>query len=340
MSTDHQSASASERLGAFGVHTERGKIHVHFLLVDTFAFMPFTSVLEVLRLANRLSGEQLFSWQFFSTHGEPALANNGLTVAVSGGQQDGGSADLAVMCGPHDVFSYRDRLTSAWVCKHASAGATLVAVDTGTYLLARAGVLQGYRCTLHWEVIPGFIEEFPDIVVSQELFERDRDRITCAGGTAAMDMMLAVVQEEHGTLLAAEISDMLIHNAIRLGREPQRMDLRMRTGVSHPALLESIELMEANVEQPLSATELSDAVGISRRQLERLFRRYMETTPSRHYLNLRLHRSMQLLQQTSMPIIEIALACGFATAGHFSQSFRALFSQTPREARRQVRTLW
>jgi len=288
--TEHQGVRPPDFLRSFGVHPERGRTHVHFMLVDTFAFMPFTSVLEVLRLSNRLSGQQLFSWQFFSTHGEAALANNGLTVPVSGGQMDGGTADIAVMCGPHDPFNYRDRQTYAWVSRHAGAGSILVAVDTGTYLLARAGVLQGYRCTLHWENTPGFVEEFPEIVVSQELFERDRDRITCAGGTAAMDMMLAYVQDVHGNVLASEVSDVLIHNAIRLGREPQRMDLRMRTGVSHPALLESIELMEANVEQPLSATELSDAVGISRRQLERLFRRYMETTPSRHYLNLRLHR--------------------------------------------------
>lgn len=310
------------------------------MLVDTFAFMPFTSVLEVLRLSNRLSGKRLFSWAFYSPHGGAAIANNGLSVPVVGDQLETGRAQVAVVCGPHEPFNYRDRGTYAWVRRFANARSMLIAVDTGTYLLARAGVLHGYRCTLHWENIPGFVEEFPEIVVSQELFERDRDRITCAGGTAAMDMMLAFVQEQHGKALAAEVSEMLIHRAIRLGREPQRMDLRLRTGVSHPALLESIELMEANVEQPLSATELSDAVGISRRQLERLFRRYMETTPSRYYLNLRLHRSMQLLQQTSLPIIEIALSCGFATAGHFSQSFRALFEQTPREARRQVRTLW
>ncbi|MEM6986954.1 MAG: GlxA family transcriptional regulator [Pseudomonadota bacterium] len=340
MSSERTGDAQPDFLRSFGVHPGRAETHVHFMLVDTFAFMPFISVLEVLRLSNRLSGRQLFSWDFLSTHGNPALANNGLSVPVIGGQLDGGTAQIAVVCGPHDPFNYRDRNTYAWVRKFAGAGCTLMAVDTGTYLLARAGVLQGYRCTLHWENIPGFVEEFPDIVVSQELFERDHDRVTCAGGTAAMDMMLAFVQDLHGKELAAEVSEMLIHSAIRLGREPQRMNLRLRTGVSHPALLESIELMEANVEQPLSATELSDAVGISRRQLERLFRRYMETTPSRYYLNLRLHRSMQLLQQTSLPIIEIALACGFATAGHFSQSFRALFDQTPREARRQVRTLW
>ncbi|MEM9604655.1 MAG: GlxA family transcriptional regulator [Pseudomonadota bacterium] len=340
MSTERGDSPAPDFLRSFGVYPGRAQTHVHFLLVDTFAFMPFISVLEVLRLSNRLRGDQRFSWQFYSTHGDPALANNGLSVPVEGSQLDGGTADIAVVCGPHDPFNYRDRNTYAWARRYATAGSTLMAVDTGTYLLARAGVLQGYRCTLHWENIPGFVEEFPDIVVSQELFERDRDRVTCAGGTAAMDMMLAFVQDQHGKELAADVSEMLIHSAIRLGREPQRMNLRLRTGVSHPALLESIELMEANVEQPLSATELSDAVGISRRQLERLFRRYMDTTPSRYYLNLRLNRSMQLLQQTSLPIIEIALACGFATAGHFSQSFRALFNQTPREARRQVRTLW
>jgi len=212
-------------------------------------------------------------------------------------------------------------------------GAAFTLSVLGSLLLARAGLLDGCRCTLHWENLPGFVEEFPGIEVSGELFAIDGRRYTCAGGTAALDMLLWLIGQQHGHALATQVSELFIHSAIRQQQQPQRMDLRARTGVCHPRLLECIELMEANVEQPLTLCELAEVTGTSKRQLERLFRRYLHSSPGRYYLQLRLRAGRKLLEQTSLPIIEVACACGFSSAGHFSQRFRALFGQTPRQAR-------
>ncbi len=337
---DHSFADGERNISPYGVPRVRAKQRISLLLINTFAMVPFVGVVEVLRLANRLSGEALYEWQCFSTDGEAAVACNEIPVPVTGKYTEAQSCDMLIVCGPHEPYQFTDKLVFNWLRKMTAPKRLIGAVDTGTYLLARAGLLADYRCTLHWENIPGFVEEFPQLVVSRELFEVDGERLTCAGGTAAMDMMLQVVRNEHGQELAAEISDVLIHSGIRPSREPQRMDLCFRTGINHPVVLEAIELMEANLEQPLLASELAEIVGVSKRQLERLFRRYLDITPSRHYLNLRLHRSQQLLQQTGLQVIDIAIACGFTSAGHFSQSFRALFEQSPREARRRVRQLW
>jgi len=337
---DHSFSEEQREISPYGVVRGSARQCINLLLVETFAMVPFIGAVEVLRIANRLSGEPLYAWQCLSVDGEAVMACNEIPVPVVAKYTEAPPCDMLIVCGPHEPYQFRDKNVFNWLRKMTAPGRMIGAVDTGSYLLARAGLLANYRCTLHWENIPGFVEEFPQLVVSRELFEVDRERLTCAGGTAAMDMMLEVVRSQHGQELAAEISDVLIHSGIRPSRDPQRMDLCFRTGINHPVVLEAIELMEANLEQPLLASELAEIVCVSKRQLERLFRRYLDITPSRHYLNLRLHRSQQLLQQTGLPVIDIAIACGFTSAGHFSQSFRALFEQSPREARRRVRQLW
>ncbi len=207
------------------------------------------------------------------------------------------------------------------------------ALDTGTYLLARAGLMNNRRCTLHWENIPGFKEEFPHLQTSTELFEFDRNRLTCAGGTAAMDMTLHLVAVQHGAHLAQQASELFIHDVIRDSRHPQRKDLRIRTGVHDPRLLDVIAIMEANCEQPLTIKEIADAVNISARQVERLFQRYLNTTPIRFYLDCRLDTARKLMDQTSISIIDIALQTGFVSASHFSQRFKLHFGITPRQYR-------
>ena len=170
-------------------------------------------------------------------------------------------------------------------------------------------------------------------MVSSEIYEIDGSRMTCSGGTASSDMMLYIIEQQHGHELAASVADVMIHPNIRHSGEPQRMDLQSRTGVSHPALLECIELMESNIEQPLSPNELANLVGISKRQLERLFRRYLNTTPARYYLTLRLEAARDMLEKTAMKIIDVAVACGFKSAGHFSSRYYSSFGVTPRESR-------
>ncbi len=306
---------------------------IGFFLVPSFAMLPFVSAVEPLRIANRLSGSELYHWLIFSRDGEPVMATNRMLQAADGSINDIPRLHTLFVCGPHDPYPYRDRKVHAWLRDLARRGTVLGAMDTGSYLLARASLLKGYRCTIHWENMAGFYQEFPNILLTNKLFEMDRARLTCSGGTAALDMMLHLIQLHHGRELAAAVAEVFIHDDIRRSHHPQRMDLRLRTGISHPRLLDCIALMEANLEQPLSPTELSAAVALSKRQLERLFRNHLETTMARYYLDLRLQRSRRLLSQTSLSITEVAMACGFVSAGHFSVCYRTLFGHPPRQER-------
>jgi transcriptional regulator GlxA family with amidase domain len=212
-------------------------------------------------------------------------------------------------------------------------GKDIGALCTGSHILARAGLLDGYRCTIHWENLAGFAEDFPQIEATPELFEIDRNRFTCSGGTAALDMMLNLISSQHGHDLAASVSDQFIHERIRDQHDQQRMALPARLGVRHPKLMAVIKLMEANLEEPLDRGELASAAGLSSRQLERLFRKYLNRSPARYYVELRLNRARLLLLQTNMPVIDVALACGFVSASHFSKCYRDFFGKTPRKER-------
>ena len=217
--------------------------------------------------------------------------------------------------------------------KIARTGKEMGAICTGAYVLAKAGLLEGYECTLHWENLPGFAENFPDIEVSNELFEIDRNRFTCAGGTAALDMMLNIITKHLGAETAAWVADQCMHDRIRDKHDQQKITLPQRLGVKHPKLLSVIKMMEENLEEPYSRADLAKTAALSTRQLERLFRKYLNRSPARYYLELRLNRSRLLLLQTDMPIIDVAMACGFVSASHFSKCYRDFYGKTPRKER-------
>jgi len=238
-----------------------------------------------------------------------------------------------VVCSGIDVHKYTHKGTQSWLRKMARKGADVGALCTGSQILARAGLLDGYRCTIHWENLASFIEDFPEIEVTPELFEIDRGRFTCAGGTAAIDLMLNVIARQHGHELAAGVADQCMHDRIRDQHDHQRMSLPARLGVRHPKLLSVIDVMEKNLEEPLNRIDLARDAGLSTRQLERLFRKYLNRLPARYYLELRLNKARLLLVQTNMSIIDVALACGFVSASHFSKCYRDFFGRTPRKER-------
>ena len=222
----------------------------------------------------------------------------------------------------------------AWLRKIARQGGIVGALCTGTHLLARAGLLGGYKCTIHWEDLESFIEDHPELDVTDDIFEIDRNRITCSGGTAALDLMLHMITLQHGAELAGKVSEQFIHERIRESHDHQRMALQSRVGVSDPKLLAAIGEMEENLEEPLPLPAIADAVGLSTRQLERLFKKHLGRTPSRYYRELRLHHARLMLMQGSASILSIALAAGFVSASHFSRRYREYFGRTPREERR------
>ncbi len=322
----------------YGVHREAAERHLGFFLAPTFSMLAFVAALEPLRVANRRSGRALYRWSILSADGQPVAANNGMFQAADGPAAAASGLDAVVVCGAHDPAGYEDRAVLRWLRKLAAAGVRLGGVETGAYVLAQAHLLDGYRCTIHWENLPGFREAFPHLEVSSELYEFDRNRFTCAGGTASLDMMLHMIGRQHGFDLAVAVAETFIHSTMRKADDAQRMNLRLRTGVTNARLLECLELMEANLEQPLSLTELAGAVEVSKRQLERLFRRYLDSTPSRFYTEMRLREGQRLLEQTSLPVTDVALACGFPSPGYFSHRYRALFGLSPRETRARDRS--
>ena len=305
-----------------------------FALVPDYSFIAFSSAVEPLRMANRMRGEQLYRWRIVSVGGAPVASSSGLFVQIDGDLGSVGNADLVIVCAGEQVQRHVDKTCLAWLRRLAQRRIPLGAICTGAYLLARADLLGGYRCTIHWENLASLREEHPDITVTSELFEIDRDRYTCSGGVAPLDMMLNLIQAEHGSPLAVAISEEFICERIRGRNDRQRVPLKHHLGTSQPKLVEAISLMEANIEEPMSLDELSRHVGLSRRQLERLFQKHVRCVPTRYYLELRLARARQLLLQTTRPIVDIAFACGFVSAPHFSKCYRDRYGVPPREERR------
>lgn len=306
---------------------------IGFLLVPNFSMIAFTSGAEPLRLANRVADRALYSWSLFSVDGRPVRASNGIAVEVDGDLEAAGNLSTIVVCSGIEVHRFQDKQLFSWLRRMDRKGADIGALCTASHLLARAGLLDGHRCTIHWENLAGFIEDFPDIEVTSELFEIDRNRFSCSGGTAAIDMMLNVISVQHGHELAASVADQFLHERIRDQRDHQRMSLPARLGVRHPKLLAVIDQMEQNLEEPQSRSELAQGAGLSTRQLERLFRKYLNRSPARYYLELRLNKARLLLLQTNMSVIDVALACGFVSASHFSKCYRDFFGRTPRKER-------
>jgi transcriptional regulator GlxA family with amidase domain len=308
-------------------------VAIGFFLVPKFSMLAFSSALEPLRVANLISGRALFGWRVYSRDGAPVEASNGMAVLAEGSIADRPRLSTMFVCASHQPQARLDSATLGWFRRLAVAGTTLGALDTGAWLLARAGLLDGYRATVHWEWRDAFAEDFPKVDCRASLFENDRSRLTCAGGTAALDMMLHLIGLRFGHDLAVDISEQFIHERIRPAEDAQRMALGRRLGLADPKLEAVIAAMEDNLEEPLPSAGLARVAGVSERQLERLFRRALGCTPTRYYLDLRLRRARILLGQTRLPVREVALACGFATPAHFSRAYRDHFGHPPREER-------
>jgi len=307
--------SAEERIG--------------FLLVPKFSMMAFVSALEPLRVANRLAGRTLYTWEIISADGEPVAASNQLSLLAQRKVGEAAQYDRLVVVASFEPEAGYLRTTSHWLRRLNRDGVALGSIDTGSFILAWAGLLDGYRATTHWESLSGFTEKFVKVDVGSGLFIIDRARFTCAGGTAALDMMLHLIRLRHGQQLAAAVSDQFIHSKIRGPEERQRMEPELREGISRTGFARAIELMETHLEDVLKIDALCNEAGVSRRQLERVFQQHFRLSPQHYYLDLRLQRARALLQYTDLSIVEISVACGFGAAAHFSRSYRAWAGKPP-----------
>lgn len=310
---------------------------IGFVQVPGYSAISAFCAIEPLRMANQLTDRQLYEWTLLSGNGEPVNASNGLSTSPSQRFEHDDDFDMVFVCAGVRVKQACDRRLFGWLQRLARRRVPLGGLCTGPYILARAGVLDGYRCTVHWEHISSINEktEFPNTIFSSKLFVIDRDRYTCSGGVAPLDLMLNIIDRQCGKELAASVSEEFIHDRIRGVGDAQRVPLRARVGPSQPKLMEAVALMEANIEEPLTLSELAHYVNISRRQLERLFRTHLDRSPTRYYLELRLKRAREFLLQTSMSILDVALACGFSSSPHFSKCYHDHYALPPSQERRR-----
>ncbi|MGE4246773.1 MAG: GlxA family transcriptional regulator [Parvibaculaceae bacterium] len=307
---------------------------VAFILVPKFSMIALYGALEPLRIANRFIGEA-FSWRFASLDGEAVAASNGIPVSVSSNLSGIGEPALAVICASYEPQASEHPPILAGLRRLGRAGVPLGALDTGPFLLAAAGLLDGRRATCHWESLPGFRERFPSVQVTERLYEIDGDRLTCAGGAAAIDMMLDWIGGLHGRALAIDIADQLIHSR-NAEAEAARLPASARYGLDDPRIEAVIRAMEEHVEDPLDAGQLAAVAGLSGRQLERVFKARMGVAPKRFYLGLRLEKAERLLTYSRMSVRDVAVATGFSSLALFSRAYRVRYGLPPSRHRRSA----
>lgn len=315
------------------VLSDKKPYRVGFLLIENFTLIALASAIQPLRMANQLTGRQLYSWQLVRIDSRAVTSSDGIEMVTDTTINEAGEFDLILVVAGVGVARRIAGPEVRWLKSIAKRKAVIGAVCTGAYVLARANLLNGYSCSAHWECLAALQEEFPDVRCNNQLFTFDRDRLTCTGGDVPMHMMMALVAMHQGTVLANAVSDMFVCDRIRQSHEPQRLRMESQLYANKPKLAEVIQLMEANIEEPIELSELAYYAGLSRRHLERLFLGHLSCTPSRYYLKLRLERARQLLLQTSHPIVEIASMCGFVSATHFSRCYRKYMGKQPKAER-------
>jgi len=317
-----------------------------FYLMPEFTMIAFTAAIEPLRGANRVLGYDAYTWRLASKSGEPVTASNGVEVRVDTSIDEERKLmlgerrpSIVFVCGGLNVERYQSKSLSAWLREEHNRGVRIGGLCTGAHTLGEAGLLVNKRCAIHWENLPGFQEAFPQVNVFSDLFEIDGNVFTCAGGTAALDMMLKIIGDDFDDNTVNRICELVLTDRVRNPTDRQRLPLRARLGVQNAKVLTIIELMEANLSEPLSLVEIADHVGLSRRQIERLFRQEMGRSPARYYLEIRLDRARHLLIQSSMPVVEVAIACGFVSASHFSKCYREIYAKSPQQERAERKQL-
>ncbi|WP_346795528.1 GlxA family transcriptional regulator [Halomonas sp. Bachu 37] len=307
---------------------------IAFVLLPGFSQLAQACALEPLHVANQLGGRRLYQALTFGVGVEQVQSSAEATLLprhlIS---EQVGSLDMVLVCAPSPLNNGLPPGLADWLHQHVARGSVVGGIAGGTEVLARCGLLDGYRATLPWQRFDAFSRDYPHVTLSQQLFEIDRDRLTCGGGTAAMDMMMTLIGRHHGQRLAEQVSEHFVCERIRLADERQHVPLRSRLGHAPQSLVDAVTLMEANIEEPFTTLELAEHLGISRRQLERLFKKYLQAVPSRYYLDLRLQEARKQLRESDKPVGDIALTTGFSSGAHFSTAYRNHFGLTPREER-------
>ena len=300
-----------------------------FVLIDNFTLLSFSSALDALRIANRMSGKKLYDWTFIGENEEFVSCSAGTQFKLDNSLIELYRDDTILLCGGTSIQESTTKKLIGWLRREARRGLVIGGLCTAAYPMAKAGLLDDKKATIHWENQDSFAEEFLEVELTKTVFVCDGNRYTTAGGTSSIDLLLKIIADEHGEELANAVADQMIYSSIRTDQDTQRLSVPTRIGVRHPKLSKVIQMMEINIEEPISPSILAKDVGMSTRQLERLFRRYLDRSPKRYYMELRLQKARNLLMQTDMSVINVALACGFASPSHFSKCYRAHYDTTP-----------
>ena len=299
-----------------------------FVLMENFNMLSFAGAVDALRIANRMAPGS-YEWKLAGEGGDTISCSSGISYKLDMDLVEVSRDDTIILCGGTHVQDATTKRLLNWLRRESRRGVVIGALCTAPYALARAGLLDGKRATIHWENQDSFTEEFEDVELTKSVFVIDGNRMTTAGGTSSIDLMLKIIASDLGEDVASMVADQQIYSSIRTDQDQQRLSIPTRIGVRHPKLSRVIQMMEVNVEEPISPSLLAKEVGMSTRQLERLFRRYLNRSPKRYYMEIRLQKARNLLMQTDMSVINVALACGFASPSHFSKCYRAHYDTTP-----------
>jgi len=289
-------------------------------------------------MANRICGENVYRWKTISESGDAVRASDGLSLNVDSSIEDAdvlAGVDVLVVCGGWNIEQNSTEGLVRWLRSIGQGRVGFGSTCTGSHLLAGAGLLDGYRCSVHWENMGSMTDLFPKAHVSRSVYTIDRDRFTCSGGTSPVDMMLHLIKRQCGPEVSAGVAEQFIYERIRRSSDKQRVPLKHVVGNQSEKLIVAVELMEANVREPISQVDIATYTGVSRRQLQRLFQRYLLCTPSRYYSQIRLARARELLHQTSMSLVEISALTGFVSSSHFSKSYKEHFGHSPSAERKR-----
>ncbi|MEM1039329.1 MAG: GlxA family transcriptional regulator [Pseudomonadota bacterium] len=308
--------------------------HFAFLAINKFSMLCLAAAIDPLRAANRLVGRPFYSWSMVSIDGEPVTASNDMVVEAEHSIDSLGKCDILFVCAGYRLEVPGQPRLLARLRERARRGGAMGGLSIGTHILGQAGLLNGYACTIHWENRASFQEAYPDANCTGHVFEVDRNRYTSAGGTTSIDLMLHIIDEDFGARVANEVANQFQHERIRTNTDRQRVGPERDLGGKSEKLQRAVELMAEHLEEPLSALEIARRVGLSLRQVERLFLRHLSCTPGRYYMSVRLERARELLRHTNAPILDVALSTGFTSHSYFAQSYRNHFDCSPSEERR------
>jgi transcriptional regulator GlxA family with amidase domain len=318
-------------------HVDKKTTKIGFLLLNNFTMIALASAVDPLRMANQLSGEALYSWPLISADGESITASDGFRIMPDLSIEQATDLDILLVVGGVNVINSYSKYELACLRSLDRKKVILGGICTGTYVLAHADLMNEDECSIHWEYSAILQESFPLVNCNNKLFTITPKRLTCSGGIAPMDMILNQIQNQYSAQLSNSIANMFVCDKVRSQDDQQRVPLHHSLHVTQPKLIEVIELMETNIEEPLELAELAHFVNISRRQQERLFHKYLGCPPSRYYLKLRLERAKQLLKQSGMSIIDVSTVCGFVSPAHFSRCYRKYIGISPREERTGIK---